>query len=326
VREDDGAPLGFGKALLRNIIFGLAAGIVVGYFTPLFDGSGRFQGWHDKVARSLMLDAGAPASGTPRLAPDELPASYDAVPPRPAPPVPTSMPGFASASPGFVPPPAAAEDTVASPAQPEQQSPAPSAAPPAAGTFSRLEPSSDDDESVERTVLSPPIRRDLPDDPLISFVPGVTQEPVQRTEMPVAVPAPTPDAASDPAPQVEDDDEDDDIESTRISVPGHRLVFTWDDGQRATVSGRTVFGRNPEERGGATNVPVRDETRSLSKTHFEAGADAHGGWIMDRQSTNGTVIVRDGVRIACPPGQRVPVRLGDALEIGDRIVTIGGYV
>ena len=47
---------------------------------------------------------------------------------------------------------------------------------------------------------------------------------------------------------------------------------------------------------------------------------------MDRQSTNGTTLVRDGVRIACPPGQRVPVRLGDALEIGDRIVTIGGYV
>jgi len=122
------------------------------------------------------------------------------------------------------------------------------------------------------------------------------------------------------------DDEAEDIESTRISVPGHRLVFTWDDGQRATVSGRTVFGRNPEERGSVTNVAVRDETRSLSKTHFEAGATTQGGWVMDRQSTNGTTVVRDGVRIACPPGQRVPVRLGDALEIGDRIVTIGGYV
>jgi len=36
-------------------------------------------------------------------------------------------------------------------------------------------------------------------------------------------------------------------------------------------------------------------------------------------------LVRDGRRIACPAGQRVPVRLGDAIEIGDRIVTIGGY-
>ncbi|WP_143740726.1 RDD family protein, partial [Microbacterium sp. SZ1] len=54
--SEDGSGLGFGRTLLRNIIFGLAAGIVVGYFTPLFDGSGRFQGWHDKVAKSLMLD------------------------------------------------------------------------------------------------------------------------------------------------------------------------------------------------------------------------------------------------------------------------------
>ena len=118
---------------------------------------------------------------------------------------------------------------------------------------------------------------------------------------------------------------DDDPESTRISIPGHRLVFTWDDGQRVTVSARTVFGRNPEQEAGAVIVAVRDETRSLSKTHFEAGAAPTGGWVMDRHSTNGTLVVRDGARIACPPGQRMPVRLGDALEIGDRIVTIGGY-
>src|SRR5690606_8014051 len=204
---------------------------------------------------------------------------------------------------------------------------------------------------------------DLPDDPLISFVPGVTQEPPRRPAQPEPVQptyaepvqpesvqpapaepfvapatAPAPTTAPDsivpaqtasivrPAEALYDDDDAEDIESTRISVPGHRLVFTWDDGQRATVSGRTIFGRNPEETGSVTNVAVRDETRSLSKTHFEAGANAQGGWVLDRQSTNGTTIVRDGVRIACPPGQRVPVRLGDALEIGDRIVTIGGYV
>uniref|UniRef100_UPI00197B3B61 RDD family protein n=1 Tax=Microbacterium sp. K22 TaxID=2305447 RepID=UPI00197B3B61 len=63
VSAADGSPLGFGRALLRNIIFGLAGAIVVGYFSPLFDGSGRFQGWHDKVASSLMLDARVAASG-----------------------------------------------------------------------------------------------------------------------------------------------------------------------------------------------------------------------------------------------------------------------
>ncbi len=72
-------PLGFGRALLRNIIFGLACSIVVGYFTPLFDGSGRFQGWHDKVAGSLMVDARATASGA--LAPTAAPATSAVIAP-----------------------------------------------------------------------------------------------------------------------------------------------------------------------------------------------------------------------------------------------------
>ncbi|WP_315073525.1 RDD family protein, partial [uncultured Microbacterium sp.] len=70
----DGSPLGFGRTLLRNVIFGLAASVVVGYFTPLFDGSGRFQGWHDKVAGSLMLDARVPAPvGADAAAPASAP-------------------------------------------------------------------------------------------------------------------------------------------------------------------------------------------------------------------------------------------------------------
>jgi uncharacterized Zn-binding protein involved in type VI secretion len=145
-------------------------------------------------------------------------------------------------------------------------------------------------------------------DSLISFVPGVTVDtpPARVQSTPEPVPGP-------------------DTEDTRISIPGHRLIFTWDDGTRVTVSRRTVFGRNPAPEDGAVVVPVRDETLSLSKTHFEAASEVSGGWVMDRDSTNGMTIVRDGVRIACPPGERVHVRLGDAIEIGDRAVTIGGY-
>ena len=65
-------------------------------------------------------------------------------------------------------------------------------------------------------------------------------------------------------------------EDTRISIPGHRLVFTWDDGTRVSVSRRTIFGRNPAPEDGAVVVPVRDETLSLSKTHFEAAAESSG--------------------------------------------------
>lgn len=291
-----GAPVGFGRALLRNIIWGLAGSIVVGCFSPLFDGTGRFQGWHDKVGGAMVLDAGADGAGAPRSG--EAPAS-------------------GAAAPALVPP----------------------AAPSAPATAHLV------DEAAEQTVLAPRAGRESAPDPLISFVPGVTQDaPVRSVDpepepdppapapapVPAPAPAPAPEPSSAPAPAEptafdDADDLDDDIESTRISIPGHRLIFTWDDGVRVPVSGRTVFGRSPEQESGATVVAVRDETLSLSKTHFEAGAATSGGWVLDRHSTNGTVVVRDGMRIACPPGQRVPIRLGDALEIGDRIVTIGGY-
>ena len=92
VSATDGSGLGFGRTLLRNVIFGLAAAIVVGYFTPLFDGSGRYQGWHDKVAGSLMVDARvpAPATATPATATTAVPASTGsgAAAPAPAPAIP----------------------------------------------------------------------------------------------------------------------------------------------------------------------------------------------------------------------------------------------
>lgn len=296
VGESDGAPLGFWMTLLRNIIFGLAATIIVGYFTPLFDGTGRFQGWHDKVAKSLMLDARADAAaGIVAPAGNVAPAGTTsmAIPPRPS--LPSQMPAPTFAAPAPI------------DAAPADAAPAPADAAPA------LADASPAPAAPEAAVIPPrppmPVRPAAQDpaqapesaDDLIAFVPGITQ-----------------DSAVDPQ-------EPADLEDTRISVPGHRLVFTWDDGTRVSVSRRTLFGRNPSPEDGAVVVPVRDETLSLSKTHFEAVAEVSGGWITDRHSTNGTVLVRDGQRILCAPGERVRVRLGDAVEIGDRIVTIGGY-
>ena len=317
-------PLGFGRALLRNIIFGLACSIVVGYFTPLFDGSGRFQGWHDKVAGSLMVDARATTPGA--LAPTAAPATSAVIAlGRPV----------ESAS-------LSVTDTAQPPAQAAIPTPVPSAAqsPASAPQVSPAAPS------------RPGPTTPADEGALIAFVPGITQEASAPRTTPA--PAPRPDAESDldatvlgyraarpvapsapPAPARPVDDVDIDAvagetaadipEDTRISIPGHRLVFTWDDGTRVSVSRRTIFGRNPAPEDGAVVVPVRDETLSLSKTHFEAAAESSGGWVLDRHSTNGMTLVREGQRIACPAGQRVPVRLGDAIEIGDRIVTIGGY-
>lgn len=63
VRESDGQVPGWGPALLRWIVplapaiipFIGALGTLVVYLSPLFDSSGRNQGWHDKVAKTLFI-------------------------------------------------------------------------------------------------------------------------------------------------------------------------------------------------------------------------------------------------------------------------------
>lgn len=411
VSATDGSSLGFGRALLRNVIFGLSAGIVVGYFTPLFDGSGRFQGWHDKVANALVLDArvspapaptsvsAAPATtAIPAMPPMPADLGGPAIPGIPAPPSAPVHPGGFTAPTGFdapapapapaptpAPAPVSGAFTVpetgsgafAAPAPAPASESAPAAAPAPAmpvadeGSLIAFVPGVSQTRPPAPAIVTP-APAPLPDAPAdetgFDLDPALDETLVQRPSTPsVPVTAPTPappfepsappvppfaappvpplPAAFEPAPEpalfvpapaapvpsepargfVSDDDDDAELEETRISIPGHRLIFTWDDGTRVPVSRRTIFGRNPAAEDGAVIVPVRDETLSLSKTHFEAASEASGGWVLDRHSTNGMTIVRDGQRIACPAGQRVPVRLGDAIEIGDRIVTVGGY-
>ncbi|WP_243231945.1 RDD family protein [Microbacterium sp. CIAB417] len=350
-----GDSIGFGRALLRNVIFWLAGSIVVGYFTPLFDGTGRYQGWHDKVAKTLVIDA--------RVSAPTAPATQA----MPLPPVPEAggVGGQPPLSPGYPAPPTGQPFPQPPAGQPFPQSPAPAlpfgnpapaqpsfAAP--APPLPETAPAAPDlsSSALDETIVPP--RPPLPvtpepapqlpaDSSLIAFVPGITQDaplrpaPAASAEPPseeAAAAAPetaeTPVPASGtsaetPAAAAITPAEEDDVEQTRISIPGHRLVFTWDDGARVSVSRRTVFGRNPASEEGAVIVPVRDETLSLSKTHFEAAADTSGGWLMDRNSTNGTTIIRDGVQITCTPGERVRIKLGDVISIGDRIVTVGGY-
>lgn len=142
---------------------------------------------------------------------------------------------------------------------------------------------------------------------VISFVPGVSA---------AASAAPTPRGpVTDPIAS---------IDETRLSTgerPVARLV--WDDGTKQALYGRTLFGRNPAPETGAMVTPVRDETLSLSKTHFELAPDAERAlWVIDRHSTNGVTLLRGTQRQAAEPGERVRVHAGDVLEFGDRSVRI----
>ena len=310
------APIGFWRAILRNLVFGLAASIVVGYFTPLFDASGRRQGWHDMASRAVVVDirkadAARSASAVVATANPYLPHPTGAAP---LPPVPSLQPAAPVPAPGFT------------------------AAP----------------------VVAPPATRPAPPVPtgVIADVPWITHEPLgtrapepfpsvtmpfpaATTTEPLGAIAPTTAAAIAPAAapvfaaSLVPASVEEDVESTRIVVPPPAqraalydgapvlAVLTWDDGTRMAVYGRTLYGRNPASEDGAVAIPVRDETLSLSKTHFEVGGDTAGTWIADRHSTNGTTLVRDGGRIPLTPGVRTNLRDGDTLEFGDRRVTVG---
>lgn len=104
---------------------------------------------------------------------------------------------------------------------------------------------------------------------------------------------------------------------------GARATLTWDDGSRHAVYGRTVFGRDPQREPGAEAVVLRDETLTVSRTHFELVPDERGAVvIVDRQATNGVVVHRGDTVIAVAAGQEVALRSGDRIHLGDRSMIV----
>ena len=94
-----------------------------------------------------------------------------------------------------------------------------------------------------------------------------------------------------------------------------------DDGRKVAVDGLVLLGRNPQPRVGeedATLIKVSDDTRTVSKSHLAVGVDVSGLYVMDRGSTNGTMITApDGGQRPCPPGDLVDVPGGSVISFGD---------
>jgi len=291
--QDSGARIGFGRALVRNMVWCLAGSVLVGYFSPLFDPSPRRQGWHDRVGRAVVVawPAGrVPASPTGTAA--NAPTGPRSAPP--AVPAPPRLP--------------AAHTIAATAPETTPAVPAPVAVPPPPAPPLPREPEAGTQQPDLAASMMPIAR-----DGIISEVPGITgsASPASRTEPPAAEPF-SPPPVPERIPEAADS-----VGETVVRTPRGALLV-WDDGTRFGIHDRMLFGRDPVHEDGATAVAVRDETLSLSKTHFEIGADAEGVWVIDRHSTNGVILVRAGHRAALPPGRRTPVRSGDRLEFGDR--------
>jgi hypothetical protein len=287
-----GRPIGWGPAILRQVVLGLIVGCTVGIgglvLAAVAARDPRRRGWHDHAAGSLVIDehatVAAPAAFAPSvrapapgIVPVELPAAargpvrpaapaYEPPPVRPAPAV-VAPPPVVATPPVVVPPPVVA-------------------APPPAPSASR------------RPISAVP--------GLVDDVPGIGSP----------LPAPV--------------GHDDDPELTRMPARREEGTGTWHldvAGRRLEVRGPGLLGRDPQPRAGEAVVhlvPVEDPQRSLSKTHLQFGLDDRGLWVRDRGSTNGTAVrTPDGARQPCPPDTPVPVAAGSTLLIGDHEVPVG---
>lgn len=102
--------------------------------------------------------------------------------------------------------------------------------------------------------------------------------------------------------------------------PRWRVGF--DSGESLVVEELVLVGRGPEpradERPGRL-LPLPSSDLSLSKTHAQLQVAADGALVvMDRGSTNGSLLIRQGVARSLPAGRATTLLDGDRLRLGDR--------
>ena len=297
VAEEDGGPIGVPRALLRTFILGVATLPTIGFgaaalaWTALADPSGARQGWHDRRARSVVVDI-----RPPRVV-EEPPAES----PRPV--VNLTAMRLMPASPT---PPTS---------RPDQAPPMVVGAPaPAAVTEGGL--------STEPASVTP--RQGL-GWPLVGGPPGAPPgappkgRPPGPTSPPPGRPPPPPPPTSSVHPPAG-------ARSTPgASAPG-RWRVSFDTGESFVVEGLTLVGRRPEARSGE---PVRhlvslpSDDMSLSKTHAQFQVVPDGALVvMDRGSTNGSILIRSGATRRLTGGRPATLRPGDRVRFGDREMVV----
>ncbi|GAA3816290.1 RDD family protein [Nocardioides panacisoli] len=116
---------------------------------------------------------------------------------------------------------------------------------------------------------------------------------------------------------------------THVSRPdatGVRWAVAFDTGERFEVLGLTLVGRRPEPRPGEPVqqvVPLPSTDMSLSKTHAQFQVAPDGALVvMDRGSTNGSFVVRQGLSKPLAPGRPSTLLDGDVVRFGDRTMKV----
>ena len=103
-----------------------------------------------------------------------------------------------------------------------------------------------------------------------------------------------------------------------------RFVLAFADGGSIPVPTFGLVGRDPAPRPDdpSAEVIVLDDSL-VSKTHLAVGTDARGCWIMDRGSTNGTVVVlAPGEEQVAVAGEQLRIDVGSRIRLGGQTLTV----
>lgn len=315
ITSEEGTPAGWGPIFLRSALVWVSGlvpvvGPVLMLLSNVWDTNHQRQGWHDKVARTLVLDVNTGRNplttgglyGPSTFAPGALRPGDPGHPETGV----TTPPG--SRWPAFNPVVAAGPITAIPGAQPSPASSASPAAPtsaPARGS-GPVHP-----EPVPAAAARPAA-------PEASVPAAAGHSSGYREDQVVLV-----GGAESPA------DPDEELGSTQLrsrSTGPAAVRLRFDDGQGHELMGSALVGRNPAAAAGETVdllIPFADMGRSVSKTHLHLTVDSTGVWVTDRNSTNGSGITpRGGDRQRLEPGRPVLAPVGTTVHFGDRSFTV----
>jgi uncharacterized RDD family membrane protein YckC len=311
VGYDDGRPIGVPQALLRTAVLGIftlptaGLGLATLAWTAVMDPEGRRRGGHDRMSNAVVVDV-RPVPEVD-LDSDRRPRQIVNL---------TAMRLMPTPSVEPVPAPAPARPPARPPAPPPGPPPGPRTPPPAS------RPS-----SAPMTTPTP-VR---PATPAVARPPG----PVDGS---LGSPPSAPPSGSPEGPGSAPWTPRDDAPTSRRAAQGHptaqpeaapspgRWRVAFDTGEEFVVEGLALVGRRPEPRGDepVTHVvPLRSSDMSVSKTHAQFQVVPDGALVvMDRGSTNGSVLVRQGVSRSLTAGRPATLVDGDTVRFGDRTMTV----
>ena len=154
---------------------------------------------------------------------------------------------------------------------------------------------------------------------------GIVNLTAMRLVPPPARPATTPPTARPPGARRRAVPTDAPPASSSPAATG--WVVELDSGERIGIEGLALLGRAPVARAGDRVrhlVPLRSQDMSVSKTHAQLEVAPDGALVvMDRGSTNGSVVVRAGVARELAAGRPVTLLDGDVVRLGDRALRVG---